>query len=99
LGAPLVIMLVGEAPYARVYVPEAIRAQVKVGSPARVHAEGVAQIWQGTVRMIRSDPTFTPYYALTGQDVSRLSYLAEIQLGEEAKVLPAGLPVSAEFGP
>jgi HlyD family secretion protein len=99
LGAPLVIMLVGDAPYARVYVPEALRAQVKVGSQARVHVEGAAQIWQGTVRMIRSDATFTPYYALTGQDVSRLSYLAEVQLGEEAKALPAGLPVSAEFGP
>jgi len=99
LGAPLVIMLVGEAPYARIYVPEALRAQVKVGSQARVHVEGATQIWQGTVRMIRSDPTFTPYYALAGQDVSRLSYLAEIQLGEEASALPAGLPVSAEFGP
>jgi HlyD family secretion protein len=99
LGAPLVVMLVGDAPYARVYVPEALRAQVKVGSQARVRAQGVDQVWQGKVRMIRSDATFTPYYALTGQDVSRLSYLAEIQLGEEAKGLPAGLPVSAEFSP
>lgn len=52
--APLVIMLVGEAPYARVYVPEALRAQVKVGSQARVRAQGVEQVWQGKVRMIRS---------------------------------------------
>ena len=31
VGAPLAILLVGDAPYARVYVPEPIRADVKVG--------------------------------------------------------------------
>lgn len=99
VGAPLVILLAGEAPYARVYVPEAMRAQVQVGAAAQVQVEGSAQSWPGTVRMIRSEPVFTPYYALTGQDVSRLSYLAEIQLGPEARELPAGLPLSATFTP
>ncbi len=99
VGAPLVVMLAGEAPYARVYVPEALRAGVKVGSRATVKVEGSDRAWPGLVRMVRSDPTFTPYYALTGQDVSRLSYLAEVQLGAEAHELPAGLPLSVEFTP
>jgi HlyD family secretion protein len=99
VGAPLVVMLAGDAPYARVYVPETLRATVKVGSHAQVHVEGNDRVWAGTVRMIRSDPTFTPYYALTGQDVSRLSYLAEVQLGADARDLPAGLPLWAEFTP
>jgi HlyD family secretion protein len=99
VGAPLAVMLAGEAPYARVYVPEALRARVKVGDAVEVHVEGSDRAWPGTVRMIRSDPTLTPYYALTGQDVSRLSYLAEIQLGAEARDLPAGLPLWADFGP
>src|SRR5690606_9623033 len=34
-GAPLAILLVGDAPYARVYVPEPIRAGVRVGTSAR----------------------------------------------------------------
>jgi HlyD family secretion protein len=95
----LVVMLAGDAPYARVYVPETMRAGVKVGSRAQVHVEGSSHVWPGTVRMIRSDPTFTPYYALTGQDASRLSYLAEVQLPAEARELPAGLPLWAEFAP
>lgn len=99
VGAPLAILLAGDAPYARVYVPESLRAQVKVGTQAQIKVEGSDQTWPGTVRMIRSDPVFTPYYALTGQDVSRLSYLAEIQLGAEAGELPAGLPLSATFTP
>lgn len=99
VGAPLVVMLAGEAPFARVYVPQLLRAGVKVGDALQVHVEGSEQVWPGTVRMIRSEPTFTPYYALTGQDVSRLSFLAEVQLGPEARDLPAGLPLWVEIGP
>jgi HlyD family secretion protein len=99
VGAPLMVLLAGEAPYARIYVPEPLRASAKVGDPARVHVEGMETVWKGTVRMIRNDPTFTPYYALTGQDATRLSYLAEVQLDADAAMLPAGLPVWVEFGP
>ena len=98
VGSPLVVLLAGGAPYARVYVPEGLRAQVHVGDAARVRIEGDVKTYAGTVRMIRSSPSFTPYYALTGQDAARLSYLAEIQLSEDARELPAGLPVTAEFG-
>ena len=98
IGSPLVVLLAG-APYARVYVPEPLRPHVRVGDAARVHIEGQTQTYAGTVRMIRSSPSFTPYYALTGQDAVRLSYLAEIQLGQDARDLPAGVPVTAEFGP
>ena len=99
VGSPLVVLLADGAPYARVYVPERLRARVRVGTPAQVRIEGESKTYAGAVRMIRSSPTFTPYYALTGQDAARLSYLAEIQLGQDARELPAGLPVTAEFGP
>ncbi|MDR0479908.1 MAG: HlyD family efflux transporter periplasmic adaptor subunit [Burkholderiaceae bacterium] len=99
VGASLVVLLAAGAPYARVYVPEPLRAHVGVGDAAHVHIEGDTKTYAGTVRMIRSSPSFTPYYALTGQDAVRLSYLAEIQLGQDARDLPAGLPVTAEFGP
>ena len=51
------------------------------------------------MRSIRSEPSFTPYYALTGDDVSRLSYLAEIEIDDSAdmQALPAGLPVQVRF--
>jgi HlyD family secretion protein len=99
VGAPLVIMLAGVAPYARIYVPQGLRASVKVGQAVQVRVVGSDRILPGTVRMIRSEPTFTPYYALTGQDVSRLSYLAEVQLNTDARDLPAGLPLQVEFTP
>lgn len=98
VGAPLAILLVGDAPYARVYVPEPIRGDVRVGSAARVYIAGGQTALPGKVRMIRSEPSFTPYYALIGKDAARLSYLAEITLdGQQALRLPAGLPVRVEF--
>ena len=90
-------MLVGEAPYARVYLPQALRNRLKVGDTVRVHVEGGRPAdYAGRVRMIRSEPSFTPYYALSGRDAERLSYLAEIAL-DKAADLPAGVPVRVEF--
>jgi HlyD family secretion protein len=97
VGAPLVVLLVGDAPYARVYVPEPIRVGIGVGGRARVFIDGREDAIAGTVRMIRSEPTFTPYYALAGDDASRLSWLAEVQLDEGGERLPAGMPVRVEF--
>ena len=48
------------------------------------------------VRHLESQATFTPYFALHGDDASRLTYLAELTLeGDAALKLPAGLPVQA----
>ncbi|MCC8363890.1 HlyD family efflux transporter periplasmic adaptor subunit [Lysobacter sp. A6] len=95
VGQPLAILLVGN-PYARVYVQEPIRANVAVGTKARVFIGGRDEAIDGTVRMIRTEPTFTPYFALIGKDAARLSWVAEIAL-QTKDALPAGLPVRVEF--
>lgn len=97
IGAPVAILLAGDAPYARIYVPEQQRARVRVGDAIQVFVSGREQPYAGKVRMIRSEPDFTPYYALIGDDAARLSYLAEVTLGADAVELPAGLPVRVEF--
>ncbi len=97
-GASLVSLLVGDAPYARVYVPEPQRAALKLGTHFRIHVDGVEKPFTATLRSIRAEPTFTPYYALHDEDASRLSYRAELALeGEAAKELPAGLPLQADL--
>lgn len=97
VGAPVAILLAGDAPYARIYVPEPQRAGVHVGDAIQVFVAGRDRPYAGKVRMIRSEPDFTPYYALIGDDAARLSYLAEVALGADAAELPAGLPVRVEF--
>jgi HlyD family secretion protein len=94
LGAPVVVMLAGGVPYARVYIPEPQRAPLRAGQTLQVHVDGIAQPFAGTLRYIAGEASFTPYFALTQRDRSRLAYLAEIDLGEPAaRNLPAGVPV------
>jgi len=97
-GAVVVVMLADQAPYARVFVPEPIRAQVQPGTQAEVWVDGVAAPFAGQVRVISHQAAFTPYFALTERDRSRLMYVAEVDLRDaEAKTLPTGLPVEVVF--
>lgn len=99
-GAPVAVMLAAGRPYARVFVPEPMRARVTAGTAAVVHVDGSDRAWRGRVRYLGSDAAFTPYYALNERDRSRLSYLAEVDLTEaEAESLPSGLPVQVELEP
>ena len=97
VGAPLVVLLAGDAPYARIYLQEPQRARMRVGDTVRVHVDGRDKVYQGKVRLIRSEPEFTPYYALIGEDAARLSYLSEVALGPDAADLPVGMPVRVDY--
>lgn len=99
-GAPVVVMLAEGAPYARVHVPQPYRAYVTAGGPAEVHVDGFESPFTGQVRYISAEAAFTPYYALTQKDRSRLSYLAEVTLTEpRATELPTGIAVEVTFPP
>lgn len=97
VGAALAILLVGDSPYARIYVPATVRSRVAIGQTLPVSVAGSSEVFQGRVRMIRSEPMFTPYYALSGSDAERLTYLAEVQLPASANRLPVGVPVQVQL--
>jgi HlyD family secretion protein len=93
-GRPVAILLADGVPYARVYVPEPLRTQFTAGTHVEATVDGHAGSLKGTVRFVSADAAFTPYYALTQKDRSRLAYLAEITLDDPAaQALPAGLPI------
>lgn len=97
-GAPVAVLLADGRPYARVFVPEPLRAQLRPGTKGLVRVDGTTRDWRGVVRYVSSDAAFTPYYALTQKDRRRLGYLAEIVLEEpEAATLPAGVPVEVRL--
>lgn len=91
LGTTLAVMLAGQKPYARVYVPEPWRARLKIGDRLRVRVDGVEQALMGELRWIATDPAFTPYFALNASDRARLVYLAEFDI-EDGEGLPTGVP-------
>ena len=95
-GASVVSLLVGDSPFARVYVPEPRRTGLQPGARFSIQVDGEAQPFTATLARIRSEASFTPYYALSGDDASRLTYRAELVLdGVEARKLPAGVPCQA----
>ncbi len=97
-GAVVAILLAAGPPYARVYVPEALRARIASGTRAEVRIAGLEGALEGVVRQISHEAAFTPYYALTQYDRGRLSYLAEVEIrGESAAELPTGVPVEVRF--
>ncbi len=97
-GAPVVIMLADSVPYARVYVPEPWRTRMLPGTRVGVHIDGEPAALVGVVRFVSAQAAFTPYFALTERDRSRLSYLAEIDLTEDsARVVPSGIPVQVSL--
>ena len=95
-GTTIAIVLDSSRTYARVYVPEHLRTSVIPGESIDVLVDGVDGAFSGRVRWVSSDATFTPYFALTEHDRSRLSFLAEIDIPEAAD-LPSGVPLQADF--
>jgi HlyD family secretion protein len=99
LGQAVAVVLGDARVYARVYVPEPLRARVTVGTPAVISVDGLAKPFKGEVRYVASDAAYTPYYSLTEHDRSRLAFRAEIDLvmDADAAKLPSGVPVFVDF--
>ena len=96
-GQPIMVILGGTQPYARVYVPEALRVHVTAGNDVLVFVDGLDSPLTGRVRWVASEPAFTPYYALTERDRGRLSYVAKVDISIDRDRLPDGVPVEVEF--
>ncbi|MEH6591978.1 MAG: HlyD family efflux transporter periplasmic adaptor subunit [Halioglobus sp.] len=91
-GATMAVMLAGDKPYARVYIPEPWRARLHIGDQLTVKVDGVERDLKGTLRWIATDPAFTPYFALNAGDRARLVYLAEFDIEGKHSDLPTGIP-------
>ena len=87
-------LLAGARPWARVYVPGPYRSKMKPGEDFSLRIDGQDEPFSVRLRSISSDASFTPYYALSERDRSRLSYVAKLDLVDEKAVgLTAGTPV------
>lgn len=97
MNAIVAVIQASRVPYARVYVPATYRVNFVPGKAVNVHVDGIEQPYQGTVRWVATEPSFTPYYALTEEERSRLMYLAEVDLEESALKLPSGIPAQVDL--
>jgi len=95
-GQTVLALLSSERTFARVHIPEPLRVRIRLGDEASLKVDGHPTEYRGRVRWISSEAAFTPYYALTQHDRSRLAYLAEVDLVGDAE-LPNGIPVEVRF--
>ncbi|WP_443088418.1 HlyD family secretion protein [Vibrio sp. MMH1-50] len=91
------VIQASRVPYARVYVPATYRVNFIPGKAVQVHVDGVEKPLEGTVRWVATEPSFTPYFALTEEERSRLMYLAEVDLQDSAESLPSGIPAQVDL--
>jgi HlyD family secretion protein len=97
-GSPVVVLLADSPAFARVYVPEPLRVRVKPRMRAQIHVDGIEDPLDGFVRWVASDAAFTPYFALTQRDRSRLAFLAEVEITDpRVREMPAGVPVEVSI--
>ena len=97
VGDVVAVLLGGDQPYARLYIPESMRVQIRPGSQLQIAVDGLPGTLTGTVRRIAAEAAFTPYFALNERDRGRLSYVAEVTLPSMPERLPDGIPVQAVF--
>lgn len=97
-GQAVMVVLAGDQVFARVYVPEQLRAHVTPGASATIYVDGINDPIPGRIRWVASEAAFTPYYALTERDRGHLTYLAKIDLAEQRDRLPDGIPVEVVLG-
>jgi len=96
-GQTTLVMLPGEQPHARIYVPEQLRVHVTVGASAEIYVDGLDEVISGRVRWIASESAFTPYFALTERDRGHLTYMAKVDIFEDRARLPDGVPVEVDL--
>ncbi len=95
-GQTVISLLSDERIFARVHIPQPLRTRVSLGDRALIRVDGHDAEYAGRVRWISSEAAFTPYYALTQHDRSRLAYLAEVDLVDGVS-LPVGVPAEVRF--
>lgn len=92
-GATLASLLINQHAFIRVYVPADAYDQVAVGGQLLVQPDAHMPAFLATIRHVRPQPAFTPFYALNERDRARLMYLTELTLPDSHADLPTGMTV------
>ncbi len=92
------VLLASDNAYARVYVPQRSRLDFLKGQEKIIYIDGIEKPFNGVVSWVANEASFTPHYALTEKERSRLVYLAEVILKNDASKIPSGIPAQVVLG-
>lgn len=92
-GVPVAALLPPGGYRVKFYVAEAERASLAPGETVAVSCDGCAEGLTASVTWFASEPQFTPPVIYSRDERTRLTFLVEATLGEDAGLLP-GQPVT-----
>lgn len=97
---PVVALLPPENIKVRVFVPEPQAGKLRIGSSARITADGINGAIDGSVKFISPSAEYTPPVIYSRDSRTKLVYMIEIALPDEQPVkLRPGQPVDVELKP
>lgn len=95
-GQPIVALLTPENMKVRFFAPEAMLAQLPVGTRVMVSCDGCAQPVEARVSFVATDPQFTPPVIYSLDQREKLVFLVEARFDTATPIRP-GMPVDVRI--
>lgn len=91
-GTPVVTIGDTTHPYVDVFVPQEDIAGVRVGAPAEVRVDSLAQAFAGVVEHVARRTEFTPRFLFSKSERSNLVVRTRVRVEDPDRLLHAGVP-------
>jgi len=97
VGGVAAVVLAGEEPWVRVWIPARAVVRVRPGDPAEIEVEGLAGRLAGRITDVAREPEFTPHYALTERERANLVFEARVVIEGAPEDLRPGIPATVRI--
>ncbi|MCU0649799.1 MAG: HlyD family efflux transporter periplasmic adaptor subunit, partial [Gemmatimonadaceae bacterium] len=98
-GASALVIGETRAPWARIYVNQAVLPTLRVGAPVIGRLDALPdRSFTGRVTAIATKAEFTPRVALTEQERADLQFAVKVTFDDTTGTLKAGLPIVVRLG-
>ncbi len=91
-SSPLLILGDRSKVWVRIFVPEGLINQVKIGQSAKVYLDGITEPLPGTVRYVAPQAEFTPRNVQTPEERVTQTFAVKIYLDQPSDALRVGVP-------
>jgi HlyD family secretion protein len=91
-GAPLLTVSRLDEVWLSLFIPETRLGKVKLGQPAWVRIDGMAETFEGTVTFVAAEAEFTPRNTQTPEERAKLVYRLRVTLRNPHGIFKPGMP-------
>jgi len=96
-GAPILTAADLSRVFIKIYIPERELGRIRLGQRAELKADGLNEVFQGTVTHISDRAEFTPKNVQTADARARLVFAVKVSLDNPKKILKPGMPADVKI--